>query len=228
LDPKAATQADDAQSHDTAKQQDSENAAAPSTSKPSTAALYAALGITEDYRSEFVHGEKPGKYQKYIVLHDTEGTSSAASVINYWDSNNNYVATHFIVNTDGSVYQAVPLDKIAHHVGFGDVGHNALYGVSDESRDDKRGTKPYSKSFPDYGMNSYSVGIEMVHVGGAGPYPEAQLKALDKLIAYIDAYYGFQSKIIAHNDWCSPNSDTSKEFAHYLANYKNHRSYQEK
>lgn len=69
-------------------------------------------------------------------------------------------------------------------------------------------------------MNSYSVGIEMVHVGGSGDYPEAQLEALDGLIAYINAYYGFESEIIDHKMWCIGNSDTSSEFKKYLDSYQ--------
>lgn len=65
----------------------------------------------------------------------------------------------------------------------------------------------------------------MVHVGGSGDYPEAQLEALDGLIAYIDAYYGFESEIIDHKAWRTGNSDTSPEFAEYLANYQDHRTH---
>ena len=72
-------------------------------------------------------------------------------------------------------------------------------------------------------MNAYSVGIEMVHVGGEGAYPEAQLEAVDALIAYIDAYYGFESEIVDHKAWRTGNSDTSAEFADYLANYQSSR-----
>ena len=64
----------------------------------------------------------------------------------------------------------------------------------------------------------------MVHVGGQG-YPEEQLEALDGLIAYIDAYYGFESTIIDHKAWRSGNSDTSPEFAGFLANYQDHRTH---
>lgn len=183
------------------------------------------LALSEDYRASFVHGDKGAAYQKYIVLHDTEGESDAAGVIDYWDSNGAGVAAHFIVNKDGTVVQCVPLDKITHHAGFGDTGHNALYGVEDESRDDKVGTVPIGDWAADYGMNSYSVGIEMVHVGGSGDYPEAQLEAVDAVIAYIDAYYGFESTIIDHKAWRSGNSDTSPEFASYLANYQDHRTH---
>lgn len=193
-------------------------------SAPAPSAL-PALSFAEEYRVSFVHGDKGAEFQKYIVLHDTEGTGDAYSVIDYWDGAGTGVAAHFIVNMDGSVVQCVPLDKITHHAGFGDTGHNALYGVEDESRDDKVGTTPIGDWAADYGMNSYSVGIEMVHVGGSGYYPEEQLAAVDAVIAYIDAYYGFPSAIIDHKAWRSGNSDTSPEFAGYLANYQDHRTH---
>lgn len=189
--------------------------------------LFAKLDITSDYRDEFIHGEKSSEYQKYIVLHDTESESTAEGVVDYWDSNNAGIAAHFVINKDGTIVQCVPLDAIAHHAGFGDTGHNASYGVEDESRDDKKGTTSIGSWASDYGMNSYSVGIEMVHVGGSGDYPKAQLEALDTLIAYIDAHYGFESTIIDHKAWRSGNSDTSSEFASYLANYQDHRSYKD-
>lgn len=181
------------------------------------------MNLTKDFRSSFVHGSKPAAFQKYIVLHDTEGSGSASSVVNWWDSSGQGVAAHFVVNKDGSIVQCVDMDSIAHHVGFGDTGHNALYGVEDESRDDKVGTKSIGSWASDYGMNSYSIGIELVHVGGEGDYPKAQLEALDSLIAYIDAYYGFESQIIDHKAWRTGNSDTSLEFAPYLQSYKEHR-----
>lgn len=184
-----------------------------------------ALRLTEDYRSSLSHGSKEAEHQKYIVFHDTEGESDAASVVSWWDSNGQGVGAHFVVNKDGSIVQCVPMDEIAHHAGFGDAGHNVEYGVEDESRDDKIGTVPIGSWAPDYGMNSYSIGIEIVHVGGSGEYPQAQLEALDALVAYIDAYYGFESAIIDHKAWRTGNSDTSLEFAEYLANYQDHRTH---
>lgn len=207
------------------EEEKSEEAATEKSAGPDPDALRAELSITEDYRDSFVHGEKGAEFQKYIVLHDTEGEGSAAGVVDYWDSNGSGVAAHFIINKDGSIVQCVPLDAIAHHAGFGDTGHNEQYGVTDESRDDKEGTTSIGSDFADYGMNSYSVGIEMVHVGGSGDYPAAQLEALDGLIAYIDAYYGFESTIIDHKAWRTGNSDTSPEFANYLANYQDHRTH---
>lgn len=207
------------------EEEKSEEAATEKPAGPDPDALRAELSITEDYRDSFIHGEKGAEFQKYIVLHDTEGEGSAAGVVDYWDSNGSGVAAHFIINKDGSIVQCVPLDAITHHAGFGDTGHNEKYGVEDESRDDKEGTTSIGSDFADYGMNSYSVGIEMVHVGGSGDYPQAQLEALDGLIAYIDAYYGFESTIIDHKAWRSGNSDTSAEFAEYFENYKDHRTH---
>lgn len=189
-------------------------------------AAKAKLSLTTDFRDSFNHGPKGAEYQKYIVLHDTEGEGSASSVADWWDSNGAGVAAHFIINKDGTILQCAPLDSIVHHAGFGDTGHNASFGVEDESRDDKVGTTSIGSWAADYGMNSYSIGIEMVHVGGSGDYPKAQLEALDNLIAFIDAYYGFESEIIDHKAWRSGNSDTSPEFATYLQNYQTKRTHQ--
>ena len=185
--------------------------------------IFKKLGVETDFRDEFDHGEKPAKFQKYIVLHDTEGGGSPQDVVSSWDNADREVAAHFVVGRDGSVMQCVKLDRIAHHAGFGDTGHNELYDVEDESRDDKEGTEPIGDWAQDYGMNSYSIGIEMVHVGGEDDYPEVQLKAVDAVIAYIDAYYGSnekKSKIIDHKAWRTGNSDTSEEFAAFFENYQ--------
>ena len=183
-----------------------------------------SLGIVRDFRGNFNHGDKSSPHQRYIVLHDTEGDGDAASVINWWDGNGRMISSHFVINKDGSIWQCVPVDRIAHHAGYGNPGRNVFYGVTDESRDDKRGTAARTEWLPDYGMNSYSVGIELVHSGN-NSYPEAQLKALDKLIAAIDHHFGFQSTIIDHKMWRDGNSDTSPAFAGYLANYRHHRTH---
>lgn len=193
---------------------------------PSEDELRQRLDMVEDFRDEFNHGPKGAEFQRYIVLHDTEGGASPEGVVDYWDSTDNGVAAHFVIGKNGHMVQCVALDNIAHHAGFGDTGHNELYGTTDESRDDKAGTTPIGSWASDYGMNSYSVGIEMVHVGGEGDYPIEQLEALDNLIAYIDAHYGgVESQIIDHKAWRTGNSDTSAEFAGYLANYQDHRTH---
>lgn len=202
-----------------------EQAPEADTPAPKTPADF-GLAIDEEFYADLAHGPKPNDVQKYIVLHDTEGGGIPEGVISYWESSGNGVAAHFVIGKDGHVVQCVPLDQIAHHAGFGDTGHNEYYGVTDESRDDKAGTQPIGSWAQDYGMNSYSIGIEMIHIGGEGAYPAAQLDALDKLIAYIDAVTGTKSTIIDHKMWRTGNSDTSPEFATYLANYQDHRTYE--
>lgn len=193
--------------------------------EPTADELYAALDISQDYRDEFDHGPKDAEHQRYIVLHDTEGEGDPESVVSWWASNGNLVAAHFVIGKDGHIVQCVPLDSIAHHAGYGDTGHNELFGIEEDGRDDMLGTVPIGSAYADYAMNAWSVGIELVHVGGSGDYPAEQLEALDALIAYIDAYYGFESQITDHKAWRSHNSDTSPEFADYLANYQDHRTH---
>ncbi len=210
---------------DKARSLNSTSSAAPSSKATNNEeALRAQLNIEEYLHPELDHGDKSAPYQKYIVLHDTEGGGDGHSVIDGWIGDGRFIASHFIINKDGSIVQAVPIDRIGHHVGYGNTGHNEMYGVTDESRDDMRGARPIGDWASDYGMNSYSVGIEMVHEGD-DEYPEAQLVALDKLIAYIDAHYGFESTIIDHKMWRSGNSDTSNAFAGYLSNYRDHRTH---
>lgn len=195
----------------------------PASADAEAETLRDRLKLTVSYRASLSHGIKTAPYQKYIVLHDTEGDGSPMSVIDWWEGNGNLVAAHFVVGKDGSIVQCVPLDEIAHHAGFGNAGHNDEYGTIEDGRDDMLGTQPIG--LPDYGMNAWSVGIELVHSGDSTPYPEAQLEALDHLIEYIDAYYGFESAIIDHKDWRNGNSDTSSAFSAYLSNYKSARTH---
>lgn len=205
--------------------EEAEAAPAASPEEPGPEELREGLGIVEDYRPSLSHGEKGPEHQRYIVLHDTEVDAKPQAIVSSWDASGNGVAAHFVVGRDGTVVQCVPLDEIAHHAGYGDTGHNELYGIEEDGRDDMAGTVPVGEWASDYGMNAWSVGIEMVHVGGAMDYTPEQLEALDGLIAYIDAYYGFESDIIDHKAWRSGNSDTSPEFAGYLESYRTTRTH---
>lgn len=50
-----------------------------------------------------------------ICLHHTAG-GSAQSTINWWGMDKSRIATHFVVDRDGTVYQTVPLDCWAYHL----------------------------------------------------------------------------------------------------------------
>lgn len=183
------------------------------------------LNVTKMYDTSFNHGTKSKSNQKYIMLHDTEMSQDAKTVVQSWKNSGNGIAAHFVVDRDGTVIQAVDLDTITHHAGWGGPGdYDTKFGVGNNdgkgNGDDLVGTsKSGYASYTSYGMNSYSIGIEMCHVNGED-YPEAQLEAVDKVIAYIDSYYGFKSTIIDHKEWRPSNSDTDSKFATYLNNYK--------
>ncbi|MBQ9011296.1 MAG: N-acetylmuramoyl-L-alanine amidase [Bacilli bacterium] len=154
-------------------------------------------------KDNFLHGDLPKEKVKYIMLHDTEsGTDSAETIISNWG--NGHVASHFIVAKDGTIYQTVPINKIAHHAGWAPTGSNDLFGITEE-RDDKEG----SQINGDYAMNAWSIGIEIIHEHDGSEYPEAQLNAVDSLISYIDKELGLQPEIIDHKEWTG-SAETSR------------------
>ena len=186
------------------------------------------INITKMYDNSFNHGTKSKSNQKYIMLHDTALDVDAKTTVSSWKNTGNGVAAHFGIDRDGTIIQAVDLDIIAHHAGWGGPGdYDSKFGVGNNdgkgNGDDLVKTTPLS-DYTSYGMNSYSVGIEICHVIGED-YTEEQLNALDKVIAYIDNYYGFYSEIIDHKTWRPSNSDTDVKFSTYLNNYKNTRKH---
>lgn len=194
-----------------------------SNSSSSTSSTSSTLDITKMYDSSFNHGTKSKSNQKYIMLHDTEMSQGATTVVQSWKNSGSGVAAHFVIDRDGTIIQAVDLDTITHHAGWGGPGnYDSKFEVGNNdgkgNGDDLVGTVPLN-GYTSYGMNSYSIGIEMCHVNGED-YPEAQLDAVDKVIAYIDSYYGFKSTIIDHKEWRPSNSDTDAKFSSYLSNYK--------
>jgi N-acetyl-anhydromuramyl-L-alanine amidase AmpD len=210
------------------KQSKVEAAALTAKQKTYANSLFAKLNCKKMYHKSFNHGAKPAKYQKYVVIHDTEGGGVPANVISGWASTGAGVAAHFVIGRDGSIVQAVPLDQITHHVGYGNKGFNKKYGVKEDGRDNMKGSVPIGSYYPDYGMNSYSIGIELIHMGKQS-YTSAQLRKLNALIKYLDAVYvnapyKNAGKIIQHKDWRTSNSDCSSVFQKYLRNYQHTRT----
>ena len=158
-------------------------------------------------RGNFCHGELPAERVSYIVMHDTEsGTDDAMAIARSWGAG--HVAAHFVVGKDGLVVQCVPISQIAHHAGNADWGSNEAFGIWAE-RDDEVGRTDDG----DYAMNAWSVGIEIVHEHDDGPYPEAQLEALDRLVGAIDAEVGHEPTIIDHKAWAGGRKqDCSDDF----------------
>ena len=186
--------------------------------------------IKKRYHKSFVHGKKPKSHQRYIMLHDTEISLGATGTVRSWtNSNGGTVAAHFVIGRDGTVVQTAPMDKILHHAGYGGPGnYDKKFKVGKNngkgSGDNLKGRVKWA-GYTSYGMNSYSIGIELCH-HGKQKYTKKQLKALDRVIATIDKHYGgYGGKIIDHKEWRPSNSDTSKKFAKYLKNYKKYRKH---
>ncbi|MDO4889948.1 MAG: N-acetylmuramoyl-L-alanine amidase [Coriobacteriaceae bacterium] len=178
----------------------------------------------------FIHGTKKAGQQRYIMLHDTESYAGPTNIVNGWKSDNGgTVAAHFVVGRDGKVVQTAKMSRILHHAGFGGPGnYDKKFGVGKNNGkgkgDDLKGQVWWS-GYSSYGMNSYSIGIEMCHVGGQN-YTAKQLKAVDRLIATIDqAYGGYGGKIIDHKTWRPSNSDCDSKFQKYLKNYQKYRKH---
>jgi N-acetylmuramoyl-L-alanine amidase len=113
-----------------------------------------------------------------IVLHYT-GMKDAASAIERLSDPQSKVSCHYLVAEDGQVCRMVPEEKRAWHA-----------GVS------------YWRGLQ--GLNSHSIGIEIVNPGhelGYRPFPEAQMDALIPLVADIkERYHITRGNVVGHSD----------------------------
>ncbi len=55
--------------------------------------------------------------KKYIVLHHTAG-GTAASSIAYWASTPDHIATPYVIDRDGTIYETFPPEYWAYHLGI--------------------------------------------------------------------------------------------------------------
>ncbi len=133
-----------------------------------------------------------------IVLHHTAMLQTAVEVGEFFQRPSAKVSSHYIVDRDGSLVRAVPDDKRAWH-----AGRSEFQGVGD--------------------VNTFSIGIEICNVGdGLEPYPEAQVQAVVKLVAWLAQTYKVPlDRLTRHRDVAVPagrKRDTSDNFDHaYVA-----------
>jgi N-acetyl-anhydromuramyl-L-alanine amidase AmpD len=175
--------------------------------------------IKKKEKSSFCHGDMPADKVKYIVLHDTQGKTDAAStIIDAMDANGNGVP-HFVIDKSGTVYGLVPINKITHHAAPANEGANGTFSIEEE-RDDKKDIE-LDEEKQDYAMNAWSIGISLVH--DSGNYPAEQLNALDSLIAYIDKQVGSKPSIITHKEWATDKTDCDSTLP--IGKYKESRNH---
>lgn len=112
---------------------------------------------------------------KYIVVHSTETgiPLNAVRVIESWSSmGRRHPGAQYVVDRDGSIYQAVDPDLGTVHVNI----FKTLPGIN----------------------NDNSIGIEMCHTGRQ-TYPPEQVRAVTRLVAYLqDRYAVGDDSVITH------------------------------
>ncbi len=109
-----------------------------------------------------------------VVLHYTAMPSAAASCDRLCDPAAE-VSAHYLIDLDGRVLSLVPEELRAWHAGAGRWG-----AVTD--------------------VNSRSIGIELQNTG-AHPYPEPQMRALERLLPAVMARWSIPpERVIGHSD----------------------------
>lgn len=112
---------------------------------------------------------------KYIIMHSTETgvPVPAVNVIESWSSMGiRHPGAQYVVERDGTIYQAVDPDLATVHINI----FKTLPGIN----------------------NDNSIGIEMCHTGSQN-YPQAQLRAVTRLVGYLQNRYNVaDDNIITH------------------------------
>ena len=118
------------------------------------------------------------KYKiQFIVLHYTE-TKNLEKAIDLLTSQKRKVSCHFVVDTDGQIYNLVSESKRAWH-----AGESSWKGLQD--------------------MNSRSIGIEIVNQGEkkSKSYPKIQINQLINLIHFLEEKFKIPfNNILGHSD----------------------------
>ena len=114
---------------------------------------------------------------QFIILHYTE-TKNLEKAINLLTSQNRKVSCHFVIDTNGQIYNLVSESKRAWH-----AGESSWKGLQD--------------------MNSRSIGIEIVNSGEKNlqKYPKVQINKLIKLIHFLEKKFKIPFyNILGHSD----------------------------
>ena len=109
-----------------------------------------------------------------IIIHHTNMISLQAAIDRLCDRQTN-VSSHYVISTNGDIYQLVPEEYKAYHAGDSHW----------RSRQN---------------LNDYSLGIELENIGTAS-FPEAQIHSLIKLCHDISSRHEIDSRnILGHFD----------------------------
>lgn len=134
------------------------------------------------------HGERrPGERVELVVLHYTAMADAESAMTRMCDAECE-VSAHYLIDRYGCVFRLVDEAHRAWHAGAGKWA----------GRED---------------VNSRSIGIELDN-DGQSRFPEAQMSALEELLADILARHGLEPKdVIAHSDMAPDRkSDPGRQF----------------
>ena len=157
-----------------------------------------------------------------IVIHQT-GAETAQSTFNQYENpgskSREGVGAHFLVDTDGTIYQTAGLDRQAWHVGqvksrcqeegtCSPADEQALKKAGPQAIDDYEKKKAYPDRYP---TNQDSIGIEVVgafdkKTGQYSPPTDAQIKATGGLVNALRAKYGIGEKDVYPHEQISHKS----------------------
>lgn len=123
----------------------------------------------------------------YVMIHHT-AQDSLAQTVKTFHSARAGVSSHYVIGRDGKIVQMVNDLYRAHHAGLGRWGN-------------------------DTDLNSSSIGIELDNNGVSDPWPDAQIDALIKLLAYLKETYKIpQGNFIGHMDYAPTRKNDPSRF----------------
>jgi N-acetylmuramoyl-L-alanine amidase len=145
------------------------------------------MKITEKYiTGKNRPGEKLSGVQ-YIVTHWIGPyTQTVEQVVAWWNSGKVFGSAHYVIDSEGEIYSAIPEDEIAYHNGH--FTENDYYTPSINSK----GLQNY-----------YSIGIEMVPVLRDGKWAfseETHSSAVELVKSLLKKYSLLPKNVIRHFD----------------------------
>lgn len=138
---------------------------------------------------------KPEQYynqkydKKYIFLHHTAG-GSAASSIAHWASNKEHVATPYVIDRDGTIYECFDPEKWAYHLGVKGNSNLEKHSIGIEICSYGMLTEKIGKLVTYTGKEmdpAKAVKLDKPFRGGIywEAYTDAQITALSRLLPYL-------------------------------------------
>ncbi len=152
--------------------------------------------VQVDFKPEQYKREETSK--NCVVLHHTVSGKFAQGVIDWWNSNPDKIATHFIIQNDGKIFQLYSSKYWAHHLGI-------------------KATFLKKKGYSDYNirnelLNKCSVSMEICNWGGLVKSGDKfhPAKWDDKLKKYVP-----NTKITIPNDQVETYSKPFRDFKYF-------------